>query len=88
MSETELKESFEFFQKEKPKKRGGLQYHPVYKMKLRLSCPFCKKGGKPKIHHSLLSLNYHFASTHYSDVYCEKVISDLENLLKQGVLRE
>jgi len=86
MSETKLKESFEFFKKEK--KHGGFNLHPVYKMKLRLSCPFCKKNGKPKIYHNLLTLKLHFSRTHYSDVYCQKIVSDLENLLKQGVLRE
>ena len=86
MSKTELKEVFEFFQKEKST-HGGFHLHPVYKIKLRLSCPFCKKNGKPKIYHSLLTLQLHFSRTHYSDAYCKKIISDLEDLLKQGVLR-
>ncbi len=73
MSETEL--------------RGGFPFDPIFKIKLRLSCPFCKNCGKPKIHHSTWALHNHFKRVHRNDAYCQKVIADLENLLKQGVIR-
>ena len=65
-----------------------LMYDPVFISKIRLSCPFCKNCGKKKIIKSLWALNCHFAKIHYNDAYCKKIISDLENLLRQGVIRQ
>jgi len=69
------------------KLHGGFPFDPVYKIKVRLSCPFCKNCGKPKIYNSLWSLHSHFVRVHYNDALCKKITSDLENLLKQGVIR-
>lgn len=67
--------------------RGGFPFDSVYKIPLRLSCPFCKSCGKPKIYKSLWALHSHFARVHSNDAYCKNITSDLEKLLKQGVLK-
>ena len=61
----------------------------VYVSKIRLSCPFCsnKNHGTNKIIKSLWALQCHFTTVHHNDVYCKKIITNLEDLLRQEVIR-
>lgn len=69
-------------------KRGNpMLVDPVFLMKIRSSCPFCKSHGRTKNFSSLFSLQHHFGLVHGNDVYCKKVTSDLENLIRLGVLK-
>ena len=64
-----------------------LMNDPVYVGYHRLACPFCNNHGQPKIFKSVWSLACHFSSVHDNDAYCQKIIADLVNLLKQGVIK-
>ena len=59
----------------------------IYLKSGRFSCPFCRKNGPSKIFKNLWGLRCHFRFEHGFDVYCEKIISDLESLIKEDVLR-
>ena len=68
-------------------KSKGTPNDEVYLKELRLSCPFCKNNGPSKVYSNLWKLSYHFRFHHGYDVYCEKLISNLESLIMSGVLR-
>ena len=58
----------------------------IYKQKIRLSCPFCGRYSRRKVFKSAWQLKCHFSYVHQNNADCEKVISELEDLLSQGVL--
>ena len=67
--------------------RGGFPFDPVYVIKIRLACIFCKNCGRSKVYRSTWALHNHFVTVHQNNAYCQKIIADLVNLLKQGVIK-
>jgi len=57
-----------------------------YKNGLGFNCPFCFGCGRKKFYPDLRRLKYHFTYTHNSDIYCQRIIFDLEDQLRRGVL--
>ena len=43
----------------------GIPYPSIYLHTIRLSCPFCNKRGRAKVHKNLWQLRMHFVSNHW-----------------------
>tara|TARA_B100000676_G_C18073311_1_gene845880 strand:+ start:921 stop:1154 length:234 start_codon:yes stop_codon:yes gene_type:complete len=63
-------------------------YWSVYEKPIRFSCPFCTNTGKNKVFKNLLRLKRHFHREHLWDFDCQRIVADMENYIKIGVLRE
>ena len=73
------------------KVHASTPYDSVFLKKIRLSCSLCRKTGPKKIYGNLFRLSYHFRDEHFDSKEeqekCQKIISNLADLIECGVLR-
>jgi|TARA_B110000438_G_scaffold26699_1_gene25450 hypothetical protein len=76
----------------------GIPYPSIYLHTIRLSCPFCNKRGRAKVHKNLWQLRMHFTSNHWASSSetqsCKNALGELvdyikadQSLTERGVLR-
>ncbi len=80
------------------RKYFGIPYPSIYLHTIRLSCPFCNKRGRAKVHKNLWRLRMHFVSQHWTSTnemkICKNTLGELvdyikadQDLTERGVLR-
>jgi hypothetical protein len=82
---------------ESNKRFYGIPYPTIYLQVIRISCPFCNKRGRAKVHKNLWQLRMHFMRNHVEDQFtqdCKNTLGKLveyirlqQQLTEQGVLR-
>lgn len=76
----------------------GIPYPSIYLHTIRLSCPFCNKRGRAKIHKNLWQLRMHFVSNHWQSAdelrSSKNVLGEIveyikldQSLTERGILR-
>jgi len=71
-------------------KNGIANHHTpndvVYLKQIRLSCPFCKTSGPPKIRNNLWRAHCHWKIQH-SEENWQEIENKIYELIKEGILR-
>ena len=76
----------------------GVPYPSIYLHTIRLSCPFCNKRGRAKVHKNLWRLRMHFHSHHWQSAdelrSSKNVLGEIvehikleQSLTERGILR-
>ena len=67
---------------ESNKRFYGIPYPKIYLHKKRVSCPFEKKQGSPKVYKNIWQLRMHFMANHFDDGHVQECRNIIGNLVK------